>query len=256
MNSRGRVQVVAHRGASGYAPETTLEAYDLALKMGVDFVEMDIHMTRDGVLVAIHDADVRRTTDGQGWISELTVSGLKKMDAGSWFNRAHRRKARHEYKGIRVPTLQEVLDLVKDSSAGCYIEIKNPERYPGNLESELLSILRATRMERRTRVLSFSARSIGKINALDSSVQTSLLVSRRTRDPVSATLQLRADELGIRYDLATPGIADAAHKKGLSLSVWTVDRKPDMERMIRMGADRIITNYPDRLLKLLQPVAS
>ena len=255
MNSTGRAQVVAHRGASGYAPETTLEAYRLALEMGVDFVEMDIHMTRDGVLVAIHDADVRRTTDGHGLISDLKVSELKKLDAGSWFNRAHPGKARPGYKGLKVPTLQEILDLVKESSAGCCIEIKDPERYPENLESELLSILRAAGMERRTRVLSFSSRSIAKIKALDSSIQTTLLIARRTRNPVRATLHVPADELGIRYNLATAGIAGAAHEKGISLSVWTVDRETDMERMIRMGADSITTNYPDRLLKLLQPNA-
>jgi glycerophosphoryl diester phosphodiesterase len=245
------VQVVAHRGASGYAPETTLEAYRLALEMGADFVEMDIHMLRDGTLVAMHDTDVKRTTDGKGRLSSLTLAQVQSLDAGSWFNRAYPRKARPEYAGLRVPTLQEIFNLVKAGSAGVYVELKNPERYPARLESALISMIRENRLEKRSRVISFSAQSIGKIKKLDAEIQTGLLLSRPGRDPVGKTIRVPADELAIRYDRATPAIVASAKDKGLSVSVWTVDRKPDMERMIRMGVDRITTNYPDRLLHLL-----
>ena len=246
-----KIQVVAHRGASGYAPETTLEAYRLALETGVDFVEMDVHMLRDGTPVAIHDADVKRTTNGKGRISELTLAELKTLDAGSWFNRAYPQKARPEYIGLKVPTLEEVLKLTGGSSAGCYIEIKDPERYPPELESSVLSLVRKSRMEKRSRVISFSPTSIKKIKALDPSIQTGLLVSRRLGDPVRATIDVSADELAIRHDLVNAATVGSAHDKGLSVSVWTVDREQDMERMIRMGVDRITTDYPDLLLRLL-----
>jgi glycerophosphoryl diester phosphodiesterase len=242
-----KVQVVAHRGASGYAPETTLESYRLALKMNVDYVEMDIHMLRDGTLVAIHDPDVKRTTDGKGQISELTLTALKTFDAGSWFNRAHPRKARPEFIGLRVPTLQEIFDLIRQSSVGCYIEIKDPDRYPPELESSLLSLLQKNRMEKRSQIISFSAQSIAKVKALDSSIQTGLLISRRRKDPVGDALAVFADELAIRHGIADASVVDAAHEKGLSVSVWTVDLESDMKRMIAIGVDRIITNYPDRL---------
>jgi glycerophosphoryl diester phosphodiesterase len=249
-NTSFRVQVVAHRGASGYAPETTLEAYRLALEMGVDFVEMDIHMLGDGTLVAMHDPDVKRTTDGKGRLSRLTLEQVKSLDAGSWFNRAYPRKARPEYAGLRVPTVQEIFDLVKKSSAGVYAELKNPERYPAGLESALISMIRENRFEKRSRVISFSAESIGKIKKLDAAIQTGLLISRPGRDPVGKTIRVPADELAMRYDRATPAIINSAKEQGLSVSVWTVDRKPDMERMMRIGVDRITTNYPDRLLRL------
>jgi len=92
-----------------------MEAYRLALEMKADFVEMDIHMLRDGVLVAIHDPDVKRTTNGKGLLCELTLAELKALDAGSWFNRTYPRKARREYVGLKVPTLEEVIDFVKGS---------------------------------------------------------------------------------------------------------------------------------------------
>lgn len=248
--SSRRAEIVAHRGASGDAPETTLAAYRLALAMGADHVEMDIHMLRDGTLVAIHDPDVDRTTNGKGQISELTLAELKTLDAGSWFNQVHPEKARPEYVGLKVPTVQEVMDLVKESAMGCYIEIKDPERYPPNLEAELLTLVYKNGLEKRTRILSFNARSIGKVKALDASIPTALLISGRSKSPVEDTLRVSANELAIRHGLATAQIVDAAHEKGLSLAVWTVDREQDMKRMMRIGADCLITNYPDRLRRV------
>lgn len=247
---RGRVQIVAHRGASGYAPETTLEAYRLALEMGADYVEADIHMLRDGTLVAMHDADVRRTTGSRGKLSDLTLPEIKTLDAGKWFNNAYPEKARPEYAGLRIPTLQEILDLVRTTSAGCYLETKDPDRYPPILESELISLLYKSGMEKRTRVISFSAQSIEKIRVLDESIATGLLISKRGKDPVKAALRVPADELAIRHDLATAAIVESAHKNGISVSVWTVDREKDFNRVIRLGVDRIITNYPSWSLSI------
>jgi glycerophosphoryl diester phosphodiesterase len=219
--------------------------------MGADGIEMDVHRLRDGVIVAIHDPDVKRTTNGKGQISDLTLAQLQALDAGSWFNHAFPKKARPEYAGLRVPTLQEIIDLTKESTAELYIEIKNPERYPPGLEATLLSIVGSNRMEKRTRFLSFSSQSVRAIKALDSSIPTALLISKHEKDPVRATLEALADQLALRHNLAAPGIIDAAHSSGLSVSVWTVDREADMRRMIRLGVDCIITNYPDRLNRLL-----
>jgi glycerophosphoryl diester phosphodiesterase len=246
-----RAEIVAHRGASGYAPETTLEAYRLALAMGADYVEMDIHMLGDGTLVAIHDPDVDRTTNGKGKISELSLAQLKTLDAGSWFNHAHPERARPEYIGLEIPTVQEVMSLIKDSAAGCYVEIKDPDRYPPRLEAELLTLVYKNGLEKRTRILSFSAQSIRKVKELDASIPTALLISRRSKDPVEDALRVPANELAIRHGLATARLVYAAHEKELSLAVWTVDREQDMLRIMRTGADRIITNYPDRLRRLM-----
>jgi glycerophosphoryl diester phosphodiesterase len=246
-----RARVIAHRGASGQCPETTLAAYRLALDMGVDGVETDVHRLRDGVIVAIHDPDIKRTTDGRGQISELTLPELKALDAGSWFNKTYPGKARPEFVGLKVPTLQEIIDLIKESPADLYVEIKDPERYPPDLEESLLSIIRNNGMEKKTRFLSFSAQSIEKIKALDPSSQTALLISNRGGDPVRQALRASANELAIRHTLATHALIDAAHNKGLSLTVWTVDEPKVLQRMIHLAVDSIVSNYPERILSLM-----
>jgi glycerophosphoryl diester phosphodiesterase len=228
-----------------------MEAYRLALAMGADYVEMDIHMLRDGTLVAIHDPDVDRTTNGTGRIAELALAELKTLDAGNWFNQAYPEKARPEYAGLTVPSVQEVMDLIKPSRAGLYIEIKDPGRYPPGLEAELLALIHRNGLEKRTRILSFSKSSIGKVKTMDPSIPTALLVSRRCKNPVQDALRIPADELAIRHALANSRMVYAAHANGLSLSVWTVDHEKDMKRMLHIGADRIITNYPDRLRRLM-----
>jgi len=243
--------VIAHRGASGYAPETTLEGYRLALQMGADGIEMDVHRLRDGAIVAFHDPDVKRTTNGQGPISEFTLSEIKALDAGSWFNDAHPEKARPEYAGLKVPTFQEIIDLTKESSVELYVEIKDPDLHRSDLESSAFSIVRDNGMLPRTRFLSFSAQSIQRIKALDPSAQTTLLVARPEMDPVQAALRASADELGILYKLATPALLKAVRDNHLLITVWTVDEQAEMLRMIQLGVDRITTNYPDRLIQLL-----
>jgi len=247
-----RPKVIAHRGASGYAPETTLAAYRLALHMGVDAIEMDVRKLRDGAIVAFHDPDVKRTTNGQGLISGFTLEEVKALDAGSWFNDAYRQKARPEYAGLKVPTLGEIIELTKESSVELFVEIKDPDPRTADLESAVFSILRESGMLRRTRFLSFSARALQRIKNLDPSSNAMLLIANSETDPVEATLQTGADELGILYKLATPAILEAARARLLPVSVWTVDDEADMARMIRLGVDRITTNYPDRLIQILE----
>ncbi len=254
MNSKPKV--IAHRGASGHAPETTLAAYQLALQMGVDGIEMDVHRLCDGTIVAIHDANVERTTNGKASIVELTLPELKALDAGGWFNKAFPQKARPEYAGLKVPTLQEIIDLVKASAVELYIEIKDPERYAPDLESALLSVIKNNRLESRTNFISFNAASIARMKALDSAIRTGLLISELRGDPVRAAMEISANEIGLRYTLAAQPIVDAAHRNGLAISVWTIDSQADMRRMLQLGVDGITSNYPDRLIRLLESAST
>ncbi len=260
-----KIQVVGHRGASGYAPETTIASYRMAIQMGADHVEADVHRSRDGILVAIHDADVSRTTNGKGFVADHTLAELKALDAGSWFNKAFPDRARPDYIGLRVPALQEVMDVVQETHAGLFVEMKEPEgsqqsavsdqlsavsRLP-DLESALLSLIHRSAIKNRTHILSFSADSLRKIKELDASVPTVFLVAKSNDNPVRAALDIPADELGILHTRATSALVEEAHRSGILISVWTVDQPEDMKRMIAMGVDRITTNYPDRLIKLL-----
>jgi glycerophosphoryl diester phosphodiesterase len=248
-NPKDSPQIVAHRGASGYAPEATLEAYRIALQMSADFVEADVHKTRDGSIVCIHDPEVSRTTNGKGRVADLTISDLKLLDSGSWFNKGNPGKARQEFVGLRIPTLQEIMDLLKENEAGIYVEIKNPELYSPDFESSLVTLVKRNDFESRVLFLSFNPQSLVKTKSLAPSIPTALLIAKLAEDPVQASLDIMADEVAIRYDLANSDLIHAAHKKGLSVSVWTVDEPEDIRRMINLGVDRIITNYPDRLKK-------
>jgi len=242
-------QIVAHRGASGHAPETTLEAYRIAVQMAVDFVEVDVHKTRDGAIVCIHDSDVSRTTNGKGRVADLTLSELKPLDAGSWFNKKNPGKARPEFAGLRIPSLQEILDLLKENKTGIYVEIKDPELYPPDFESSLVSLIHRNNFESRTLFLSFNPQSLVKTKKIDSSIPTALLISKLAKNPVQAALAIMADELAIWHNIAHSDLINAAHENDLSVSVWTVNEREDLRRIINLGVDRIITNYPDRLQK-------
>jgi glycerophosphoryl diester phosphodiesterase len=245
-------KVIAHRGASGYAPEITLEAYRIALEMNCDGIELDVQMLQDGTLVAFHDPDVTRTTNGSGQISEHTLESIKKLDAGTWFNKANPREARPEYVGLQVPTLKEIFDLLKESSLEFFVEIKSPELYPANFEAAILELVCNNQLENRTRFLSFNIQSLQKIKVFNASMHTTLLAYTTDPDPIATAQQTGVDELGILYKIVTPAMIESAHKCNLLFSVWTVDQPEDMQRMIDLGVDCITSNYPDRLLQLLK----
>jgi glycerophosphoryl diester phosphodiesterase len=134
-----RFVVIAHRGASAYAPEHTLPAYELAKAMGADYIEIDTVMTKDGQLVAMHDLTVDRTTNGTGPVHSFTVRQLQKLDAGSWYNKKNPRLAKRSYVGLHVPTLDEVINHF-GTSVNYYIELKAPSQFPG-MEQKLMQIL-------------------------------------------------------------------------------------------------------------------
>jgi len=237
--------LVAHRGASGHAPENTMAAFRLALEMKVYGIELDVHMARDGSIVVIHDSTVDRTSNGRGKVGAMTLPELQSLDAGSWFNVAFPQKARPEYAGQQIPTLHEVMRLMRDR-AWLYIEMKDPDLYPDSLESELLSIVRQHGMQERVIFLSFNRRALRKMRELDPAVATALLVSRPSVDPVKAALSLRANGLAVPHNLITAALAARVLRSGLRLIAWIVDKPKDVRRMVAAQVSSIISNYPDR----------
>jgi len=237
--------LVAHRGASGSAPENTMAAFRLALEMKVHGIELDVHMSRDGAIVVIHDSRVDRTSNGRGKVGAMTLPELQSLDAGSWFNAAFPQRARPEYACQRIPTLNEVMQLVRNQIR-LYIEIKDPDLYPDSLESELLSIVRQHGMQEHVIFLSFNRGALRKMRELDSAIPTALLVSRPAIDPVKAALSLHANGLAVLHSLITPALATKTLRAGLSLIAWTVDKPKDLSRMMAAQVNSIITNYPGR----------
>lgn len=263
---------IGHRGASGYAPEHTLPAYDLALRQGADYIEQDLQLTKDGVLVVIHDETLDRTArptaesepgDCTGLVREKTLEQIKTCDVGSWFNEAYPEYAKEEYVGLKVPTLEEVFQRYRKSAA-YYIETKSPESAPG-MEEELLRLmdeygLRESAAERwQVLIQSFSPASLQKVHAEDPSLPLIQLFSgSETSETIQARLDATADYavgIGPSKSDVDPALVEAAHDRCLDLHPYTVNEPAEMEDLIELGVDGMFTNFPDRLDAVLGPDA-
>ncbi|WP_370636260.1 glycerophosphodiester phosphodiesterase [Cohnella sp. CFH 77786] len=232
---------IAHRGASGYAPENTIAAFDLALKMNADLIEFDVQRSKDGKLVVIHDETVDRTTDGSGAVMDLTLEELRGLDAGSWFSDA--------YAGERIPTLGEVLDRYR-GQIGFLIEIKSPWLYPG-IEQQVADELRERVMDEPKRgeviVQSFDHAAMRRFHALLPDIPIGLLTflpEDLTEDKLRDFAEF-AEYVNPHLSLASGTLTDQIHSLGMKILPWTVRDKSQVEPLIRMGVDGIITDYPD-----------
>ncbi|MFH9607965.1 glycerophosphodiester phosphodiesterase [Streptomyces sp. NPDC017448] len=246
--------VVAHRGASGYAPENTLAAVDAAEALGIDWVENDVHRTRDGVLVVLHDTGLKRTTDVEQvfpdrapWaVKDFTAAELAKLDAGSWFGT--------QFTGARIPTLTQFLHRLERNRQKLLLEIKSPATYPG-IESDIIQTLGRTgwldRSHVRSRLVvqSFGADSIKKVHSLRPDVTTGFLGTPAVADLPSYaafTDQINPSYATIDADyVAAVQRLKGAHGKRLRVNTWTVNKAADAVRARDLGVDGIITNFPD-----------
>ncbi len=249
---------VSHRGASGWAPEHTLAAYDLALEMGADFIEQDLQQTADGVLVVLHDATLDRTVRGPvencvGPVNTKTLAQIKTCDAGSWFNESYPERARPEYVGLKVPTLEEVFQRY-GKKVRYYIETKNPEVAPG-MDEALVDLIERYGLREgavtRWQVLiqSFSPESLIKINALDPALPLIQLGLGGDQQTLEATSRYSVG-IGPSFGGVTKELVDSAHALCLDVHPYTVNDVEDMQGLIDMGVDGMFTNYPDRLAEL------
>ena len=239
--------IMAHRGASGYAPENTLEAFELAVKMGAYGVELDVHLTKDGELVVAHDETIERVSDGTGRIADMTLAELKKFR----FNKTH-----PEYSDARIPTLKEVFDLL--GPAGLYInaELKNScIDYPG-LERKTIELAAKEGILDRILFSSFNHHSMLRVKEIDSSLYCGLLYEATLIEPWEYARRLGMDALHPHFSevLVPGGECDAAHALGLQVNPWTVNTEENLRAVIKAGADHIISNYPDRALKVLAQI--
>ncbi|MDR7486930.1 MAG: glycerophosphodiester phosphodiesterase family protein [Armatimonadota bacterium] len=253
------VDVHAHRGGAGLAPENTLAAFRNAIALGADVLELDLHVSRDGELIVIHDPTVSRTTDGRGYVREMTVAELKRLDAGARFD--------PRFAGERIPTLGEVLALVTTSApphVRLNIETKypSPGQYPPpppDFETKILHQVRAAGLRHRVIVQSFHYPSILTVKAIDPTVRTAALRAPRdpASDPVAVVREARADLWAPQAGQVTVDVVEALHRAGVPVVPWTVNAPAEMERLLEAGigrlpGDGIITDYPDRLLQVLR----
>ncbi|MFJ8857484.1 glycerophosphodiester phosphodiesterase [Streptomyces sp. NPDC102451] len=246
--------VYAHRGASAYAPENTLAAVDAADRLGIDWVENDVQLTKDGVLVVVHDTTLNRTTDAEEvfpdrapWaVKDFTAAEIARLDAGSWFGPA--------FAGARVPTLTQYLRRIERNHQNLLLEIKSPEIYPG-IEKETLGVLRKqgwldrAHVKHRLIVQSFGAESVKTVHAQRPDVVTGFLGTPAVADLPSYaafTDQINPSYTTIGADyVAEVQKLKGAHGKPLQVNTWTVNDAAKAAEVAGFGVDGIITNNPD-----------
>jgi glycerophosphoryl diester phosphodiesterase len=236
------VLVIAHRGASGYAPENTLAAFKRAIALGATFIETDLQLSRDSRFVAIHDDTVNRTTSGTGKVHDLSLADLKRLDAGAWFG--------SEFAGERIPTLDEILEFSKKNDVVFYLELKPGGSWGG--EHALIGALRESQEVARTVVISFDAGVLEGLRKIEPTLMTGLLFDGQIARPLDKAVEVGARQLAVRGDLVTPALLAEARKKDLQVVCWTVNQPAHMRLLIDAGVDGIMSDYPDRIVAAIK----
>jgi glycerophosphoryl diester phosphodiesterase len=244
VQERGRVWVVGHRGAMGHRPENTFASFEHGLELGADWIELDVHLTRDGALAVIHDESVDRTTDGHGLVKDHTLAELKLLDAGAWFGPA--------YAGQRIPTLDEVLDWARRRGTVVDIEIKNAPIYYTDIEDAVVKALDRQQMAEQVIVISFDHATVKRVKALDARIATGVLYAGRPVDGgIGLAREANADALLPHWAYVTSEDVHVAHEAGLAVAPWATSDPQVLRHLIAAGVDGIGTNHPDVLRGIL-----
>jgi glycerophosphoryl diester phosphodiesterase len=235
---------IAHRGASAYEPENTLRAFARAIEMGATMLELDVHLSRDGQLVVIHDPELSRTTNGSGLVGDLSLADIQRLDAGL---------------GEHVPTLAEVIDLVR-GRAQLYIEMKG-QRTPG----AVVDTLRRTAFIDQAIAGSFFPWLPQKVKFLEPAIRTSVLVASRDRQYpfIDWVLAVEADyvhpcwerDSPTPHELLTPSLIEKIRGHGLRIVLWHEERPEELRELVKLDVDGICTNTPDLLAAILRESA-
>jgi glycerophosphoryl diester phosphodiesterase len=215
-----------------------MAAFRRAVEMGAECIETDLHLSRDGRLVILHDATLKRTTNGDGLVKNFTFSELRRLDAGSWFS--------PDFAGERIPTVDELLDLAGQTDLSLYLEIKGGAGY--GVERAVISALRGRKESKAAVVLCFDASVLDRMHQLDRLLMTGLLFESGGEDMVREAVRVGARQIAPRGDCVTPELMEDAHRRGLKVVAWTIDDPVQMRALAAAGVDGIMTNHPGRLI--------
>lgn len=236
--------VYGHRGASGYCPENTMIAFEKARDLGADGVELDVQMSKDGELVVIHDESVDRTSNGHGFVKDHTFQQLRQLN----FNRTH-----PEYPWADIPTLEEVLKLIKEAGMIVNIELKNGIfDYPG-LEKKVIELVRRLEMEDQVIYSSFNHKSCLRTHEIDPKAYVGFLYEDGFLNVPEYVKEHGGNALHPAfYLLQDPETIIKARELGLEINTWTVNDEQYMEGCCQQQLTGIITNYPDKALSIVK----
>lgn len=248
--------IIAHRGASGHAPENTLTAFKLAIASAADGVEFDVRLSKDEIPVVIHDATLLRTAGLRMQVADLSAAELKALDAVSWFNKTHfvGDRDRSEIEG--VPTLDDVLDLYTDQIGPIYVELKCNISEALKLVERVCEMLKGHRIIDRIIVKSFCLDAIRLVRRALPEVQTAALFEPTTSTVITkragiidAARAVGAHQLSLHYTLATKRMVELANEAEMPLTVWTVNSTKWLNKAVKRNIKAVITNFPAELVK-------
>ena len=230
--------IQAHRGASAYRPENTIEAFSLAIEQGADGIELDVHLTKDGYVVVAHDERLERVSNGNGFINNHTLAELKKLN----FNRQF-----PDQPDCVIPTLDEVYSLIKETSLTLNIELKTTELLYPELPEKLVRTEREYNMSDRVIYSSFNHYSLAAIRQINPNAKIGLLYSTGMVDPWVYANYVSATAIHPHYAViaALPETVLRCHENGVAVNVWTVNNPDMISRMFKCGVDAVITDKPD-----------
>ncbi len=236
---KSEILKIAHRGASGEAPENTIVSFQRAIAQGTDVIETDARLSEDREIVLIHDETVERTTDGRGKVSQLTLKEIKNLDAGSWFGK--------EFSGEKIPTLSEALEVIRGRTK-LNIEFKGKDPL---LVPKVTNLLKEEGFIKEAILSSFDYSFIEEAKRLEPRITTGLLFATPSQRGKSFPYWKWADLILPRYNLISKKLVEKVHGEGLKVIVWTVDEPEKIKRLIDLGVDGIASNYPALLTEVL-----
>ncbi|MBD8070387.1 glycerophosphodiester phosphodiesterase [Bacillus sp. PS06] len=237
-------KIIGHRGAAGTHPENTMISFKEAERVGAHGIELDVHLSKDHQLVVIHDDKVDRTTDGKGWVKDLKVNELKKLDASYKF--------KGKYGICPIPTLEEVFSWARKTNLVINVEFKNSLIDYPDMEKKTIDLIYQYKMNKRVFLSSFNHESMVKANAIDPSIEAAILYMEKMYEPWEYVKQLGLRAVHPYHRTVRDDIVKACHEHGVSIRPFTINDKAIMKKMISYSCDAIITDFPDRALKLIK----
>lgn len=237
-----KTYILGHRGASGEAPENTKAAFDKALQQGADGVELDVQMTKDGHAVVIHDEKVNRTTDGSGYIKNKSLEEIRSLDSGSYYHSS--------YKGEKILSLEESLKILEKAKL-INIELKGGGK---GLEEEVIKLIRKMGFERQVLLSSFNHYSMKKISELAPELKTGVLHVAGLYEPWEYAKNIGASTLNTYYKAARKEMVKRIQRENMQVVVYTVNKEKDIRKMLNLGVDVLITDYPALGVRLRQEI--
>ncbi len=237
------MKIFAHRGSAGTHPENTLAAFRAAAALPIDGVEVDVHLTKDGEVVVIHDEKINRTTNGKGYVKDLTLEELQQYDAGSWFS--------EEWSGERVPTLDEVLEVFEGTSHQLNIEIKSDIFPYDGLVDKVLTLANNRKMGDRLLLSSFNHEDVLHV-CRETEVKSAILASQIYVDIYDYARVIGTKQIHVSLPGAFRKMTTDALMKGAIVYVYTVNKLEYVEQLKQVGIHGIFTDYPERMLEALK----